>query len=239
MKIIFTVLLLISTVVADVYYAKLEPVNSYIIKSSVSGKVIYTNEQIEGKNAKNDIIVKIDTKVDMIDLKQTQAKLEIMNSMVEVEQKNYRRLKKIKTKSDFEKDNQKIKVLNLQSSISDLITKIAILKDKIDKKTLSEKSGYIYSINVKTGDYVNPGSPLYELKDLSKGKLEFFIPIQKAKSYKNQTIFLDGKKTDLKIDKIYKVADSKHISSYKCEIIVNSPKVFSKLVKIEFSAIEH
>lgn len=45
---------------------------------------------------------------------------------------------------------------------------------------------------------------------------------------------LIGKKSNLKIDKIYKVADSKHISSYKVEIIVPNPKTFSRLVKIEF-----
>jgi hypothetical protein len=71
-------------------------------------------------------------------------------------------------------------------------------------------------------------------KDLSKGKLEIFLPINSANSYTNKTIYLDSVKTDLKINKIYKVADSKNISSYKCEIIIPNPKKFSKLVKIEF-----
>jgi hypothetical protein len=70
--------------------------------------------------------------------------------------------------------------------------------------------------------------------DFSKGKLEFFIPINDAEMLKSKTIFLDGEKTDLKINKMYQVADSTHISSYKCEIVIKNPKEFSKLYKIEF-----
>jgi len=55
-----------------------------------------------------------------------------------------------------------------------------------------------------------------------------------AMDIKNKTIYLDGKKSDLKISKLYTVADTKHISSYKCEIIIPAPKTFSKLTKIEF-----
>ena len=70
--------------------------------------------------------------------------------------------------------------------------------------------------------------------DLSAGKLEIYIPIDKSAEIQNKSIYLDGIKTDLKISKLYTVADSTHISSYKCEIIVPSPKSFSNLVKIEF-----
>jgi hypothetical protein len=87
---------------------------------------------------------------------------------------------------------------------------------------------------VEKDDYVNPGTLLYEAKDLSKGKLEIYVPIGDVEAIKTKTIYIDGEKTDLKINKIYDVADSKHISSYKCEIIINNPKTFSRLVKIEF-----
>ena len=64
--------------------------------------------------------------------------------------------------------------------------------------------------------------------------MEIFIPISDYESIQNKTIYLDGEKSDLKINKIYEVADSKHISSYKCEIVIENPKTFSRLVKIEF-----
>jgi hypothetical protein len=222
------------SVSANEFYAKLEPINTYIVKSATSGEVIYANEDIEGKTASNTTIVKVDSKVNRIDLDGSLKKLKIINNMISIENANYKKLKKVSTKSAFEKDAQKIKVLNLQSQASDLKTKIATLRDQIKKKTLVEKNKYIYSVDVKKGDYVNPGSLLYVAKDLSKGKLEIFLPINSANSYTNKTIYLDSVKTDLKINKIYKVADSKNISSYKCEIIIPNPKKFSKLVKIEF-----
>ncbi len=235
MKIISFVLFLCSFVFGMEYYSKLEPYNNYVVKSAVSGKIIFSNDEVEGKSVnKKTKIIEIDHAVDKIDLAQTKNKLEVLNSMLDIQEKNYNRLYKISSKSAFEKDNQKIQVLNLQSSKSDLLIKIANLEDIIKNKQLFEENMYIYNISVKKGDYVTPGTLLYESKDLSKGKLEVFIPISDYDSISNKTIYLDGQKSDLKIDKIYKVADSKHISSYKVEIVVDKPKVFSRLVKIEF-----
>jgi hypothetical protein len=234
MKQLLLVFCFLSSTFAAEFYAKLEPIESYTIKSSVSGKVIYSNDEIEGKQAHNSKIMELDSYVDKIDLKQTQNKLKAINRIIKLEDKNYKRLLMVKSKSGYEKDNQKIKVINLETSKADLLIKIANLKDSIKNKLLVEKNTYIYNIAVKKGDYVNAGTLLYEAKDLSKGKLEIFIPIADVEKLKTKTIYLDGKKTDLKLDKVYDVADSKHISSYKAKIIINHPKVFSRLVKIEF-----
>lgn len=235
MKIVSFVLLLASFLFGMEYYSKLEPYNNYIVKSSVSGKVIFSNDDIEGKFvSKKTKIVEIDNSVNKLELLETKKKLDVLNSMLKIQDKNYSRLSKISSKSAYEKDNQKIQVLNLQSSKSDLLIKIATLEDTIKNKQLFENKMYIYNINVKEGDYVTPGTLLYEAKDLTKGKLEIFIPISDYEDIQKKDIYIDGKKSDLKIDKIYKVADSKHISSYKCEIILPNPKVFSRLVKIEF-----
>jgi hypothetical protein len=75
-----------------------------------------------------------------------------------------------------------------------MIVKIDTLKDTIANKKLVEKSNYIFNIAVKDGDYVNPGTLLYEAKDLSKGKLEIFVPIAQIGEIKNKEIFLDGQK---------------------------------------------
>ena len=234
MRYIFSLLLLINTVFAFEYYAKLEPVNTYEIKSSVSGKVIYVNDDIEGKTANNSKIVEIDSYVDRIDLKQSEVKLDAISEMLEIEEKNYNRMLKVSSKSGFEKDAQKLKAINYRTTKADIKVKIANLKDSIKNKKLVEKDRYIYNIAVKEGDYVNPGTLLYEAKDLSKGKLEIFVPINDIDDIKKRDIYLDGKKSSITIDKVYKVADSKHISSYKVEIIVPKPKRFSQLVKIEF-----
>lgn len=235
MKTLGFLLLMSNLLFSMEYYSKLEPINTYVVKSSVSGKVIYANENLEGKLlSKKEKIVEIDWFLNDIELKETLNKIEILDEMIKIQDKNYKRLNQISSKSAYEKDNQKIQVLNLKSSKSDLIIKKESLKDTIKNKTFYEKDLYISTISIKKDDYVNPGTLLYETKDFSKGKLEIFIPINEYTDIQNKTIYLDGKKSDLTINKIYKVADTKHISSYKCEIIVPNPKTFSRLIKIEF-----
>ena len=219
---------------ASEYYAKLNPINTYTVKSSVSGKVVYVNNDIESKIANNETIIKIDSKIDAVSLKQSQIKLANLQETLKIQKDILKSYQKISSKSKYDKDNQKITILNIVSSISDLNTSIATLEDQIEKKTLVEKNSYIYNIAVEVGDYVTPGVLLYSSMDLSAGKLEIYLPISSVSDIKNKKIFLDGVETDLKIAKLYDVADETHISSYKCEIIVPTPKQFSNLVKIEF-----
>lgn len=234
MKYLLLISIFLSSVFANEFYAKLEPIDSFEVKSSVSGKVIFSNDEIEGSKANNTKIIEIDSYVDRIDLEQSRKKLNAINEMMKVEEKNYNRLLKVTSKSGYEKDTQKVKVINYQVTKADILIKIANLKDSIKNKKLIEENNYIYNIAVKKGNYVTPGTLLYEAKDLSKGKLEIYVPITDIDNIKDKKIFLDGNETNLKIAKIYDVADTKHISSYKVEIIVNSPKTFSRLVKIEF-----
>jgi hypothetical protein len=232
LSLIFSLSLFLNAV--DVYYAKLEPIETYNIKALVSGKVVFVNNKLEGLIAKNDIVVKFDDTVDLIDLKQTKKKLNTIKQIIMIEKNTLNKFNKIRSKSQLDKDNQKIKILNLQNQENDLITKIAILKDKIKNKTFIEKNRYIYNITVKTGEFVNIGSLIYQAIDITKGKLEIFLPIDKIKDYQKKQIYLNGKKTNYRINKVYKIADTKHITAYKCEIIVRSPNYFSQLVKIEF-----
>lgn len=234
MRIIGIYLLIISSVFASEYYAKLEPIDSFQVKSAVSGKVIFSNSKIEGLKANNSTIIEIDSLVNKVELEQSKNKLKFIDEMLEIEKNNYSRLNQVTSKSEFEKDTQKLKVINLESSKADMIIKIENLKDIISNKKLIEKSNYIFNIAVKEGDYVNPGTLLYESKDLSKGKLEIFVPITQIEEIKNKEIFLDGVKSNVKISKIYDVADVTNISAYKVELILEDVKIFSRLVKIEF-----
>lgn len=234
MKIIWICLLTISSIFANEYYAKLEPIDSFQVKSAVAGKVIYSNSKIEGLQANNSTIIEIDSLVNKVELEQSKNKLKFIDEMLEIEKNNYSRLNQVTSKSEFEKDTQKLKVINLESSKADMIIKIESLKDIINNKKLVEKSNYIFNIAVKDGDYVSPGTLLYESKDLSKGKLEIFVPISQIDEIKNKDIYLDGVKSNVKISKIYDVADDTNISAYKVELIIDDVKIFSRLVKIEF-----
>jgi hypothetical protein len=227
-------LLIISSIFANEYYAKLEPIDSFQVKSAVSGKVIYSNSKIEGLKANNSTIIEIDSLVNKVELEQSKNKLKFIDEMLEIERNNYKRLNQVTSKSEFEKDTQKLKVINLESLKADMIIKIESLKDTISNKKLIEKLNYIFNIAVKDGDYVSPGTLLYESKDLSKGKLEIFVPIAQIEEIKNKEIFLDGVKSNVKISKIYDVADATNISAYKVELIIEDVKIFSRLVKIEF-----
>ena len=234
MKIFIFCFILVNSLIAGEYYSKLEPIESYKVKSAVSGKVVFSNTEVEGFKAKNSVIIGIDSKVNQMDLSQSRNKLSFINDMITIENNNYNRLKKVSSKSIFEKDTQKLKVINLKSSKADMIIKIENLKDTIKNKKLVEKSNYISMISVKKGDYVTPGTLLYESKDLSKGKLEIFVPINEVENLKAKTIYIDGIKSDVKINKIYTIADTQHIYSYKVQLLVPNTKTFSRLVKIEF-----
>lgn len=234
MKIVLLLSFLLGSLFANEYYAKIEPIHSYVIKAATSGEVIYTNDDIEGELASNSVIVELDSSVDQVDLEQTQNKLLLFEKMITIEQNNYERLKRVTTRSDFDKDAQLLKSINLQSTKAELLIKIAQLKESISNKKLIEKNYYIYDIAVKKGDYVNAGTLLYEAKDLSKGKLELFVPIAQTSTLHEKQIYINDEPTKLKIHKIYQVADAKNISSYKVEIIIDEPEMFSSLVKVEF-----
>ena len=77
-------LLTISTIFASEYYAKLEPVDSFQIKSSVSGKIIYANSKIEGFNANNSTIIEIDSLVNKVELEQSKAKLKNIEELIRI-----------------------------------------------------------------------------------------------------------------------------------------------------------
>ncbi len=234
MRFMYLMIAIATSVFANEYYAKLEPIQTYVVKSSVSGKVLFSNDKIEGLSADNSTIIELDSSVEKIELSQIKAKLTFVSKMLSIEENNYKRLSKVKTRSDFEKDSQLLKSLNLEATNADLLVRKAVLEDIIKNKKLIEKDRYIYNVNVKNGDYVTPGTLLYETKDLSRGKLEIFVPINEVEKLKNKTIYLNNEETNLKIDKIFQIGHQKHISSYQVDIIVENPKIFSRLVKIEF-----
>ncbi|HIP12800.1 MAG TPA: HlyD family secretion protein [Arcobacter sp.] len=233
-KILISILVLTSNMFANEYYAVVQPVNTYNVKSSVSGTVVDAYTKLESKIAKNNYIVKIDTKIDRIDLQQSQIKLDNLKEILKIENGTLKSFNKVSSKSKFDKDNQQIKVLNIVSNISDMKIKVSTLKDRISKKNIKVNNLYISNISVRKGDYVNPGTLLYTAYDLKQAKLEIFVPIKDAHILKEKTIYINDKKTNLKINKMHNVADSKHISSYKCEIILNKPTKFSEVLKVSF-----
>jgi len=261
LKKIILFFLFCSYVFADVYYAKLEPYESYNIKSDVAGKVVFSDLAKEGKWVKKALVVKIDDKTDKEDLKTSIKKLSDLHNMeklilqnikamektYQIKKRNYDRIKNLTTKSNFEKDNQLITVIaanaslinakqsliNLQNSIKDIEYKIFVLKQTIAKKNIIVKNRYIYKLNVKKGDYVAPGVLILSAMDISRAKAVVYLSYEDRENLDKKIIYINGKKTSLKFDKVWNVADSINISSYRAELYLPKPREFSKVIKIE------
>ena len=262
MKYIFTLFVLIVNLEASIYYAKVEPYEVYHLRAIASGEVMSVFDNLEGMVSAGGVVLQIDDYLNKKELKSSKIKLTslmrtstLTNSNVEnlklvgkIKENSYRKIKKLKTKSQTSKDDKFInlintnnQILNLENSLEnlkrargDLEFKIASLKRVIKNKKIEVKKGYfIYKIHVTKGEFVNIGSPLVDIYDVTKGKLTLFLPKEDIEKIKNSKIYVNDKLSDYKIQKVWKIADEKNISSYKAEIIIPAPKYFSKLLKIE------
>jgi len=259
--------LILSTIVglslhASEYYAKAEPVERYTIQSSVAGKVLFADENIEGRRATAKEIILIDDEIDVKELSSVSNKIKIVEKMVELNQAtasnlqkiaekkkiNYQKILKLKTKSLLDKDRefydlsstqntlyqslQSVETLKLQ--LEDLKVRERTLQKSIREKRVSYPSFVVYKLLVKKGQNVMPGTPLLEIADVSHSRLVLFLHSEEAKNVSKKIIYIDGKKTEYKVDKLYFISDAQRISSYKTEIVIDAPDTFSKLLKVEF-----
>lgn len=247
---------------AKVHYAKVEPYETIILKSAVSAQVTKANIKLEGSTLSTTII-KLDDKLDNIKLHSSKKSLTLLQRMINTnetilsalldslnrQEEYYQRIETIASASRTQKDNAfyaytnaktqyfstKEKIDSLKKQKLDLNYEIARLKDSISKKSIKIKNKFLYKLLVNKGDFVNMGTPLAQVQDLSKGKLVLFLESAELEDIKSKTIYIDGQASKFKISKIWKVADEKFISSYRTEIVINNPKNdFSKLLKVEF-----
>ena len=232
MKYIISLLLFTVSLTAQDYYAKVEALSQYNIKSSISGKVTLSNISKESTFVKDSLIIKIDDKINKMELKQTQNKISNQRQILNIQKQTLNSFNKVSTKSKFDKDRQKIVILSTKVVLNDLQTKLYTLKDIIKNKNIRVKNLYINKIYVNKDDFVNPGTLLLSAYDLSKGKLIIFVNKNDIKNIKEKIILIDGKQEDVIINKVYKTTDEKHLSSYKVELILSKVDTFSKLVKI-------
>jgi len=257
--ILLTPLLLFS----KVHYAKVEPFENIVLKAAVSAQVTDVKIELEGTTVQNSTIIKLDDKLDKTKLNSSKASLKLIKNMIQTnknilaslnesltrQKSYYQRIANISSASKTQKDNAfygytnaktqyfstKEKIDSLKKQRLDLNYEIARLQDSITKKNIHINNKFIYKLLVNKGDYVNMGTPLVQLKDLSSAKLILFLEADAITNIKDKSIYIDDKKSNYKISKIWKVTDEKFISSYRTEILINNPKEsFSKLLKVEF-----
>ncbi len=246
---------------AKVHYAKVEPFEEITLKSAVSAQVVMTQRNLEGTTVTNKRIIQLDQKMDHIELKSSQKGLKLLKKMSHINQKillslkeslqrqeaYYQRIKDLSSASLTQKDNAfygyintKNQYLSTQEKIDtlkkqqlDLEYKIALLQDRIQKKEIRIKNKFLYKILVNQGDFVNAGTPLAKVKDLTRAKLVLFLEQDELKDLPKKTIYINDKPTQYKINKRWLVSDEKFISSYRAEIYIKPHNNFSKLLKVE------
>jgi len=247
---------------AQVYYAKVEPFDRVTLKSAVSGEVIDVNMSAEGHEVHGGRIIHIDDETDKVNLSNSQKSLTLLKEMLEINRESakslkesmerlraaYMRIKGLSTASKSQKDNAynnyasakrqyfatREKIVSLKKQMLDMEYKIAHLKDLISKKSIRLDGSYLYALLVHEGDFVAPGTPLAKVDDLSRAKLILYLEPKEITDIEKKRIYLDGKETPYKIDKLWRVADEKYISSYRAEIYLpKSPGLFSRLIKVE------
>lgn len=247
---------------AKVHYAKVEPYESVVLKSAVSALVMDVDLDAEGKMVTGKRVVYLDDSLDKLNLKASKQSAILLQKMLDInkdiasslgeaakrQEGYYKRINKLATASKTQKDNAyssftsaktqylgtREKIVSLGKQILDMEYKIAQLEDNILKKSLVLNNKYLYKLMVRKGDFVNPGSPLAQIVDASRAKLVLFLEPEELEKIGQKTVYFNGEKTEYKVDKVWRVADEKFISSYRAEIYIPTPKgLFSKLMKVE------
>jgi len=261
LKFIIIVSLFTTLVFAEVYYSKVEPVEVLEIASNVSGLVLKADENLVGKKLSNKPYIEIDSQLDRKELKLLEQKMYYIKDVISTNEdilanlkqnlkrkkQNYNKIKLLKIKSTVEKDNEfynlinsknlllnaQKEILNLKVQLTDLNFRYSQLKRDIKDKNLVADGYVLYAFLVKAGNVVNKATPLAKIANVSKAKLTIYVDKTDVENIKNKTIYIDGIETDYKIATLLNIADSINISKYKAEIIIDAPKVFSSLVKVE------
>ena len=261
MKLILAVLITCTIVYAKEYYSKVEPYEIRTIMSNVTGIVLLTENDMIGKQLSKSIFIKIDSELDEDELEAVKKKLLFVKNTLSLNEKvlknikstldrkrvNYEKIKNLKIKSRIEKDKEFYDMLNaensylstkkemntLRTNIADLELRKAQLIKTLHDKNIAAEGFVLYDILVKVGQAVNTTTPLAKIADVSKGLLTLYLDEDDLRNLENKAIFINGKKTKYKISRVSYIADETNISKYKAQIVVDAPKVFSNVVKIE------
>lgn len=261
MKILTLLLLISSLAFSKTYYSKVEPYELRDISSSVSGLVLFIDEDNIGKKLSKKPYLQMDSLLDESEVKAIDEKLIYQNDILkanenvldnlekslEKKRENYKRIESLKIKSSVEKDNEFYNLVNSENSylntlkeinnlkiqVADLNLRKIQLQRNISDKNLKAEGFVLYSISVKVGQVVGIATPLAKVADISRAKLTIFLDEADVLNIDKKDVYIDGIKSKYKVSRISTIADSVNISKYRAQIIMDAPKLFSKLVKIE------
>ena len=261
MKLFFILFFSVSVAFSSEYYAKVNPYEIRDISSNVSGQVTFIDEDMLGLKLSNKAYLKIDSELDNKELEYLKHKLEYLRNILKIsngvlkniesstirKRANYKRVESLKIKSQIEKDrefydlissenillNTQKEIQNLKVQITDLKLRKAQLIRSLYYKNLKAEGFVLYELLVKPGQVVNLSTPLARIADVSKAKLIIYLNTNDVVEAEKKVVYIDGEKTSYKITRISNIADSKNISKYMAQIVIDAPEIFSKLVKVE------
>ncbi len=253
---ILLIFLFFTGLFAKEHTVMVEPYQIYQIKSDVNAKVIFSDIENEGKEVKNHLLIKLDDAIDRASLQSAKRRLAILQNslnneknalstlkkILQIKRRNYERIKDLRTKSLFEKEQRLADYLAAQNSyqaklsqidsikqqIEDLKLSIKKLQDQIAKKNI-KVSGYVYKIYPKKGDVVTIGQPLVDLADTSKAKVVLYLSKEELGAKK---ISIDGK-SGYHFSKVWRIPDQKRLGLYRAEILLPKQEIYGKFVKVE------
>jgi len=232
LKKVLTFLALAGMLSAQVYYAKVEPLFKYIIAAAVSGQVVLADESLEGKTT-DKTIIRLDNALDKVDYEVAGESYKNLKDIYETKRSIYEKIVKMSTKSQIEKDNEKIALLGAKNSMESARLQMESAKDRLAKKRVTGDNLYVYDVSVNEGQYVSPGTKLAELYDVSASRLVIFVTRDEIEGLSDDNIIVDGKAGVYRIDKKWRSADTEFISSYRVELVGPAPEKFSGLAKVE------
>ncbi len=224
---------------ANSYLAKIEPYNFYKIKAEVTGVVSYVNKKKEFTYISSKTnIVKLDSTEEDISLKNLKLSLKIQNNILDIHQENFDNKFRVKHISKYEKNQEKLNLLNSRQSIIDLEKSIESLENQKDKKVFFAKDLYLNEVFVSKNEYVDVGEILYELYDFSKSKLIIFVRENEISNIIDKTVYINKNRSEFILEKYSKVRDNKRVSTYKVILSKENKDKrninFGQIVKVEF-----
>ncbi len=226
-------MLLTAVVMAGSYKAKVEPYDAYVVTSEATGKIVKLDQKHE-MQVVDGVVLKIDTTLESIRLKNSKTKLKLLKEQIALKKAQYNSIKDLRSQNRFTKEQYKSAIITLQMQEADLKSQIAQLKDTISKKSINLKSKYIKALYVRKGEFVGVGTKLMRVEDLSGARVVVYVSMSDLQNINKAEISVDGE-SGWSVEKSAKSPDDTYLSLYRIELVKSGVNSFGKVVNVEIN----
>jgi hypothetical protein len=223
---------------ATEYVSQIKPYELHQVASNVAGRVEFVDSKLEFTYIDSKkLIIELDTKQDKIELDNLKERFSLAQRMVKIKENQYKSKRDIQRLSEYEKLSEEYLYLKERDNYKALSKNIDSLEETIERKSIKLDEAYLGKIYVNSGNFVNIGTLLFDSYDTSKLSIELFARAEDIENIEKKKIYIDGKVSDFKVEKVSNIKDTTNISTYYVKLIKpNNDKsyLFSKIVTIEF-----